>query len=240
MVGMERSKRKPGGAVVLPDRALDVLLLPERALWIPDWEALVVADLHFGKVNHFRRAGLPVPLGANIRNAELLIDLVNTWKPKHTYFLGDLFHSVYNDDWEVVGQIVRHFPSSTFTLIRGNHDILSERQYVRHGITVQEQKEVGDLLLTHEPLSAQDIPEGWINVSGHLHPAARLTGRARQSLTLPCFWRSANRLILPAFGAFTGLAAVYPQGQDVLYAIVEDRIMELRPPSDHSGLSVVS
>ena len=237
---MGKMMRGLGEDVTLAFGSTSVHLLPERALWLPDHHTLVVADLHFGKVNHFRRAGLPVPLGANIKNAEQLIDLLNLCQPQHTYFLGDLFHSVYNDDWEAVGQIVRHFRGCRFTLIRGNHDILSEQQYVRHGIDVQEQAVVGDLLLTHEPLSQELIPLNQVNVSGHVHPAARLLGKGRQSLTLPCFWRSSNQLIVPAFGAFTGLAAVYPQGDDILYTIVDKRIMELRPPGENSGSQPVA
>lgn len=203
-------------------------LLPERAVWIPSGKVLIVGDLHFGKVNHFRRAGLPVPLAANIRNAEKLIDLINAWNPLRTIFLGDLFHSVYNDDWEVVGQIVNHFPTCSFELIRGNHDVLSEQQYLRYGIRIHDHMQWDNLVLTHEPMEPEEVPPGMINVSGHIHPAARLVGKGRQALTFPCFWRSANRLVLPAFGAFTGLAVVRPDEKDLVYIIVDDKIMGIQ------------
>mgnify|MGYP000281517570 CR=1 FL=1 len=207
---------------------MDVELMPERALWFRSARTLVVADLHFGKVNHFRRAGLPVPLAANRKNAERLIDCINKVKPQRTIFLGDLFHSAYNDDWEVVGQIVNHFPACTFDLIRGNHDVLSEQQYVRYGINVIGQMEVGTLLLTHEPLEPEDIPAGFTNVAGHIHPGARLVGKGRQSLTFPCFWKSGNQMVVPAFGSFTGLAVIRPGEADHVFIIVENKIMELQ------------
>lgn len=206
-----------------------VKLLPEKAIFLPVSRTLIVADLHFGKVNHFRRAGLPVPSTANARNAERLIDLIRELEPVRTVFLGDLFHSAYNDDWEVVGQIVRHFPACLFDLVRGNHDILSDLQYTRQGIRLFEQETVESLLLTHEPLPSNQIPAGVVNVAGHLHPAASLVGKGRQSLRLPCFWFSSHQLILPAFGSFTGLAAIYPDEKDSVFVIVEGRIMELRP-----------
>ena len=215
-------------------------LIPERALWIPSKKTLIVGDLHFGKVNHFRRAGLPVPLAANIRNAEKLIDLINVWKPDRTIFLGDLFHSVYNDDWEVVGQIVNHFPGCSFELIRGNHDILSEQQYIRYGIRIHEEVKLHNLLFTHEPMEEGDIPDGIINVSGHIHPAARLVGKGRQTLTFPCFWRSARKLVLPAFGVLTGLYVVRPGEKDLIYIIVDDKIMELRSAENPGSETVVS
>ncbi len=205
-----------------------VVLLTQRALYLPKLRTIIIADLHFGKVNHFRRAGLPVPPKANDRNAERLIELLGMVNPSRAIFLGDLFHSAYNDDWEVVGQIVRHFPQCSFDLIRGNHDILSDRQYSRQGIRLFQQELVDDLLLTHEPLSHERIPIGQVNVAGHIHPAARLVGKGRQSLVLPCFWLSGSRLILPAFGSFTGIASINPGEKDSVFVIVEDRIMALR------------
>ncbi len=205
-----------------------VMLLTERAMWLPFHRTLIVADLHFGKVNHFRRAGLPVPLKANHRNAERLIDLIQQHQPSTTYFLGDLFHSTYNDDWEVIGQIVRHFPSCCFELIRGNHDVLSEQQYRRHGIEVRESQRIGDLLLTHEPM---EIRGDAINLCGHLHPAARLVGKGRQSILLPCFWLSRKRLVLPAFGSLTGFAAISPAEDDAVYLVTSEKIVEMRSPA---------
>lgn len=211
-----------------------LMLLTERAIWLPSHRTLIVADLHFGKVNHFRRAGLPVPLKANHRNAERLIELIQQYQPSTTYFLGDLFHSTYNDDWEVIGQIVRHFPACCFELIRGNHDILSEQQYRRHGIELRESQCIGDLLLTHEP--AETTGDA-VNVCGHLHPAARLVGKGRQSILLPCFWHSSQRLILPAFGSFTGLAAITVAKGDAVYLVTEERIVEMRSPTSDSVAS---
>lgn len=214
-------------ALALQIAGTSIELLPEGAVWLPFDRILVVGDLHFGKVNHFRRAGLPVPLAANQKNAERLIDLINKVTPIQILFLGDLFHSVYNDDWEVVGQIVKHFPGTQFQLIRGNHDVLSEQQYIRYGIVVKEQVQWGALLLTHEPMQPNEISVGTINIAGHIHPAARLVGKGRQSLTLPCFWRSRNQLVLPAFGSFTGFAIIRPQPDDQVYAIVDGQIIEM-------------
>lgn len=211
-----------------------VHLLSDRALFLPDVATLVVADLHFGKVNHFRRAGLPVPPAANQRNAERLIDLIQKLQPERTLFLGDLFHSAYNDDWEVVGQIVKHFPACSFLLVVGNHDILSDRQYLRHGIRQADSFAIGNLLFTHEPMELAGIPEGTVNVAGHLHPAARLTGKGRQSLMMPCFWKSPKHFILPAFGSFTGLAAIAPGEHDSVFVLVDRTILELRPSSQRT------
>ncbi|NOT76747.1 MAG: ligase-associated DNA damage response endonuclease PdeM [Cyclobacteriaceae bacterium] len=204
-----------------------IQLLPEKAIFLPEEKVLIVADLHFGKINHFRQAGLPVPKSANHKNAENLIDLVNLWKPLRTVFLGDLFHSHYNEEWEVVGQIIRHFPGCSFELIIGNHDIMSEQQYIRNGIKVIDQDVIGCWILTHEPMDRLEIPDGKINMAGHIHPGAFMQGKGRQSVTLPCFWFSKNQIILPAFGSFTGLYPISPAEDDNVFIIIENKIMEV-------------
>ncbi|HRI80161.1 MAG TPA: ligase-associated DNA damage response endonuclease PdeM, partial [Cyclobacteriaceae bacterium] len=206
--------------------SLDIELLPEKALFYPNRKVLILGDLHFGKTNHFRRAGLPVPSGVNRKNSETLIELISVKKPEQVIFLGDLFHSHYNEEWESVGQIVRHFSAIRFELVRGNHDIMSEQQYSRNRIAVCDHLEMDSLWLTHEPLDMDMIPHGKINVAGHIHPGAHLQGKGRQAMTLPCFWLSSHQWILPAFGSFTGLAAVRPREGDRIFIILENKIME--------------
>lgn len=201
-----------------------VELLPQKALWFKSRRILLVADLHFGKINHFRKSGIPVPAKANDKNTELLINLLNQTKPDRIIFLGDLFHSHYNEEWEVVGQIRKHFAACSFELVLGNHDILSELQYERHNMIVYPKElKVGDFVFTHEPL--HEVPEGLYNLSGHLHPGIQLRGTGKQSITLPCFYFRKQQGILPAFGSFTGLARVSPKKEERIFVIAENKII---------------
>lgn len=199
------------------------VLLPEKAVWLPDHKALVIADVHWGKIDHFRKAGIPVPVKGNDKNIEILVRLVNQHKPERLLFLGDLFHSVYNDEWETFGQVRKAFAQCSFELIVGNHDILSETQYKRARLMLHPQQLVlNELLLTHEPL--ESIPAGYYNLAGHLHPGAHLVGTGKQSLTLPCFFVKANQCILPAFGSFTGLAKVRPKPGEKIFVVAEGKV----------------
>src|SRR5258706_815282 len=90
------------------------VLLPEKALWLPDLGSLVVADVHWGKIDHFRKAGIPVPVKGNDKNAETLVSIINLFKPRRVIFLGDLFHSVYNDGWETFGYVSNAFVDCSF------------------------------------------------------------------------------------------------------------------------------
>jgi len=201
-----------------------ITLLSQKAIWIKKERILLIADLHFGKINHFRRSGIPVPARANDRNAEVLINVINLVKPDRIIFLGDLFHSHYNEEWEVVGQIRRHFSACSFELVLGNHDILSHLQYERHSMTIcKNGLRVNDFILTHEPLD--EVPEGAYNLAGHLHPGVRLSGTGKQSLILPCFYFGNRQGVLPAFGSFTGLARINPKKDERVFIIAEDKII---------------
>jgi metallophosphoesterase superfamily enzyme len=56
---------------------------------------------------------------------------------------------------------------------------------------------IGALTFRHEPKGVSG------EVSGHLHPVARIAHRGR-AVSRRCFAADATRLVLPALGAFTG------------------------------------
>lgn len=198
-------------------------LFPQKALFWKKHRTLFLADLHLGKINHFRKSGIPVPCKANDRNLELLIDVINQTKPQRIICLGDLFHSHYNPEWEVFGELVRHFASISFELVLGNHDIMSERQYERKGIAVYDDLVLGSFLFTHHPLEI--IPTNFYNMAGHIHPGINLRGKGRQSVTLPCFYFGQRQALLPAFGMFTGLARIAPKKDDKIFVVADNKIM---------------
>jgi uncharacterized protein len=203
-----------------------ITLLRQKAIFLRKRKILCIADLHFGKLSHFRKSGIPVPPRANEKNAEALIDLLNETKPERTIFLGDLFHSHYNNEWEVVGQVLKHFSACSFELVMGNHDIMSKLQYERHRMLVHPEHElVENLMLTHEPLD--EIPDDVYNLAGHIHPGARLLGKGRQSIMLPCFYFGKRQGILPAFGSFTGLAGIPVKKNDRVYVVADEKIIRV-------------
>jgi uncharacterized protein len=178
-----------------------------------------------GKINHFRRSGIPVPSKANDKNLELLVDLIQLTKPERVICLGDLFHSHYNPEWEVFGEVIRHFRNISFELVLGNHDIMSELQYERKGIQLHETLRMGPFIFTHHPLT--EIEAQCYNIAGHIHPGVNLRGLGKQSVTLPCFYFGECSGLLPAFGMFTGLAKIRPKKDDKVFVIVEEKIMEV-------------
>ena len=67
------------------------------------------------------------------------------------------------------------------------------------------------LAFCHAPVP--DAPPG--EIAGHLHPVARVTQRGR-CISRRCFVSDGRRLVMPAFGAFTGgLNVRHPAFADV-------------------------
>jgi uncharacterized protein len=198
-------------------------LFSQKALFWKEKRTLLVADLHLGKINHFRKSGIAVPSKANDHNIELLMEVIGLSSPERIIFLGDLFHSHYNQEWEVFGEVIRHFSAITFELVLGNHDIMSERQYENKGIRVYDELAIGPFLFTHHPLDI--IPDELYNMAGHVHPAVNLRGKGRQSLSLPCFYFGQRQGLLPAFGNFTGMALIAPKKEDKVYVVADNKVI---------------
>lgn len=195
------------------------------AYWI-EQQVLLLSDLHLGKAAHFRRAGIPTPKGIEDSNFDRLISLLLTYHPKRVLLLGDLFHSDYNTAWEDFADLVRQFKTVSFELVPGNHDILDEQRYLQADLTIHPLSyREGSFLFTHHPV--EEPSNEVYNLAGHIHPGVSLRGRGRQSLRLPCFYFGAEQGILPAFGAFTGLANVPIGEADRVFGITPERVVAL-------------
>lgn len=200
-----------------------LLLLAQKCLLWTEERTLIVADVHLGKVGHFRKAGIAIPRSMEQEDLASLSDVLDRHPVDRIVFLGDLFHSELNNDWEWLLLWRGLFPQIEMVLVRGNHDILHDRHYEEAKFTVVEEWRAGPFLFTHAPATDD---EGYV-ISGHVHPGVRLYGKGRQSVTLPCFYFGEKQGLLPAFGKFTGCVAVKPQEQDSVFGIVNHRVMPL-------------
>ncbi|MCO5725100.1 ligase-associated DNA damage response endonuclease PdeM [Robiginitalea marina] len=183
---------------------------------------LIVSDVHFGKVTHFRKYGAAVPQKALERNFIRMDCLLQDFRPARVCFLGDLFHSHLNREWDLFSQWAVGCPAA-LELVLGNHDILSPTRYEALGIRCGESFREGPFLFTHYPM---DAFEGF-NIAGHIHPAVRLKGPGKERLRLPCFFIRGRQLIVPAFGAFTGSHVLEPRKGDRAFALAGEAVIAL-------------
>ena len=111
--------------------------------------------------------------------------------------LGDSFHDgggparLPRDDREILRALQR---GRDWIWITGNHD---PEPAADIGGTFQTALTVGALTFRHLPTGAAG------EIAGHLHPVARVAHRGR-AVSRRCFAADATRLVMPAFGAFTG------------------------------------
>ncbi|HAA12870.1 MAG TPA: metallophosphoesterase [Cytophagales bacterium] len=200
-------------------------LLPDRAIYWEEASALLLADLHLGKAGHFRKAGIPIPAQVHWEDLGRLSLLIEAWRPAQIILLGDLFHSDLNEEWAFFERWLEQYTSIRFILVKGNHDILPSSIYELSNLELKLAPfGMPPFSLTHEPTA----DDNGYNIAGHIHPAVRLRGAGRQYMTVPCFHFGQKGAVLPAFGQFTGTAAVRPIPGDVVFAVTQDRVIPLR------------
>lgn len=198
------------------------ILHPSGVLYWEEEDLLVISDVHLGKVSHFRKFGSAVPQNAVVGNFQRMDLVLEFFKPSKIVFLGDLFHSSLNREWLLFESWIENV-SAEVILVEGNHDIISPLKYEDLGVQFLPEMTSKNFLLTHHP----EEREGYFNFSGHLHPGVKLTGLAKQTLRLPCFFKSANQMILPAFGEFTGKHILSPKEGDEVYVVTKKEVIHL-------------
>lgn len=203
-------------------------LLPQKAIYWQQEKALIAADVHLGKVGHFRKAGIAVPRDMEQDDLAVLSDLIHEHRPEKIIFLGDLFHSDMNNDWDWFALWRRHFPGIGIILIKGNHDIINDRHYINLDVALHMQLLIGPFLMRHHPLDQESLEkaEGYV-FCGHIHPGVSLSGRARQHITLPCFAFADKQVVLPSFGKFTGKVAMQHRSTDRIFGVLKDKVIAI-------------
>ncbi len=204
-----------------------LMLMPEKCVFLPESDTLLVADAHVGKAVSFRALGVPVPSGTTGETLALLSSLVPRLAVRRIVFLGDFLHSGRSRAPATMAA-VRQWRDAhrqlELTLVRGNHDDRAGDPPAWLGIeAVDEPLRQGGLALCHHP---RPQPEGYV-LAGHLHPCVNVSGRARDSMRLPCFWFTTQFAVLPAFGAFTGMQAVRPAAGERVFVATPEQVFEL-------------
>jgi uncharacterized protein len=206
--------------------AISFDLLPEKAIYRAGTKTLVVADLHLGKAMHFRKSGISIPQMSADKDYEILQTMIKKWQPEKIILLGDLFHSELNSEWILFSNFINSFASIEFILVVGNHDILNRQLYRNLNIKlVNNFLEIDQILFSHIPIKS--IPEGKINVAGHIHPGILLRGMGKQNIRLACFYYHKNQLILPAFGNLTGLQIIKQEKKSEVFVIIKDKVVKI-------------
>lgn len=100
------------------------ILLPEHAMYWSSESALLIADAHFSKEQHFRKNGIAIPGGILDSDLKRLDHIVSKYAAQEIIFLGDMFHSDVNEGMHAFMAWRKKNSNIRCTLIIGNHDVL--------------------------------------------------------------------------------------------------------------------
>ena len=179
--------------------------------WV-EQETLIVSDLHLEKGSYLSQFANPVPNYDSVATLEKVKQLVEDYQPRCVISLGDSFHDerafarMDSENKARLNDLTKQVEQWYWIL--GNHD--PELPYELNG-SQHEELLVNGVLFCHEP-SYQNLPQ----MIGHYHPKAK---RKFQGLSVsgPCLVYSESRLIMPAFGQYTGgLGIDHPVFEEVL------------------------
>ena len=226
------------------ERVTEISVAGERALcdrrgalYFPDAGLLCVSDLHLEKGSSLARRGILIPPYDTAATLLRLQAVIACYRPKIVVSLGDSFH-----DPEGAARLPDPIRAELALLasgrdwfwVAGNHD--PHPPAGLPGDTI-EMLAVDALTFRHEPSAKAGRGE----IAGHLHPCARIVQRGR-SVRRRCFASDGERLIMPAFGAYTGslnvldraYAGLFSRAGLMAYMIGSERIFaisgaQLRP-----------
>ena len=185
------------------------------AMWLPEHGVLIAADLHLEKGSAFAARGQMLPPYDSRATLDRLEAEIEALQPAAVVLLGDSFHdarSIARMAAEDRARLDVMAVGRDWIWVEGNHDreaLLAPSPLP--GVVV-ETLTVGALTLTHEPLPGPRPGE----VAGHLHPCARVVRHGR-GVRRACFVTDGRRIILPAFGAFTGGLSVRDAAFDRMF-----------------------
>jgi uncharacterized protein len=172
---------------------------PAGAMYWPEENLLVVADLHLEKGSAFAARGVLLPPYDTATTLVRLDRLIERYAPRLVVALGDSFHD--GGGPARMAEINRAALTALqhgrdWLWIAGNHDPDPAENI---GGRFADMLALGSLIFRHEPSQRRSDGE----IAGHLHPQARVSRRGR-AVSRRCFASDGNRLVMPAFGAYAG------------------------------------
>ena len=203
-----------------------LMLDPDGALFWPAQRLLAVADLHFEKGSAAAVQGSLLPPWDTRTTLDRLAALLRRYSPETVVALGDSFHDAKGSGRLHPHDLARlHLfgAAHRFVWVLGNHDPAPPDNIAGMAVT---ELCVGPLRFLHQTLPGPAAGE----ISGHHHPKAQVQTRAAV-VSRPCFVFDSRRLMLPAFGAYTGgldvrnpaIAGLFPRGGRV-FLLGRDRL----------------
>jgi len=188
-------------------------------LHVPEYEALVFADIHLGYEEALNREGILVPHFQYKDVVGHVKAAIDETRPKRIIINGDLKHEfglISAQEWREVMNFLRGLKGYDVTLVKGNHDTIVGPIASGGNIKLVEELKLGTTLFVHghkmpenRRLKTEDIKTV---VIGHEHPCIGLREDERVE-KVKCFlagkWKGRDLIVLPSMNFVT-------EGTDIL------------------------
>jgi uncharacterized protein len=197
-----------------------LMLDPSGGLFWPATGLLAVSDLHLEKGSSYARRGQLLPPWDTHVTLDRLSLLLRRWQPRLVIALGDSFHDDHGAARMPPSELARlnaMTRAHRFIWVQGNHDPAPPCGV---GGESTEAFTTTTLVFRHQAtIGAQTTAAQTGEICGHHHPKAAIPARGC-NVSRPCFVASSQRLMMPAFGAYTGgldvrdpaIARLFPRG----------------------------
>ena len=203
-----------------------LMLDPAGVLIWPAAGLLAVSDLHLEKGTAFARRGMLLPPWDTQATLDRLQLLLRRWQPKIVVALGDSFHDrdgaarLPAGERDRLGRIV---DGCRFIWVLGNHDPAPPSGVGGESV---EEFVTGPFTFRHEAIPGAAPGE----IVGHHHPKAVIPARGT-AVSRSCFVTDMRRVMMPAFGEYTGgldvrdpaISRLFPRGGRV-FLLGKDRL----------------
>jgi DNA ligase-associated metallophosphoesterase len=170
------------------------------ALFWPAEAMLLVADLHLEKGSHFAARGWLLPPHDSLETLRRLEAAAAATGARRVAALGDSFHDSDGPgrlEPEARAALARLVSGLDWLWVTGNHDGASGAAL---GGQAVDELSLRGVALRHEARPGFAGAE----ISGHFHPKVRVPLRGGRMVSRRCLARVADRLVLPAYGAYAG------------------------------------
>ncbi len=173
------------------------ILQSDGSLFWEKKKILILGDLHLEKSSYFAKVGNFLPPYDSIHTLQKLKKKLLDLDAKKVILLGDIFHDKYglkrlkDDAMTTLNYICKKF---NVIWIIGNHD----GDYAPHNVTIKKNYSYYNISFNHVSNRATKY-----EISAHYHPKVYLNIRGRK-VSSPCFLVDENKIVIPAYGTFTG------------------------------------
>ena len=173
------------------------ILIPDGSIYWPIKKTLILGDLHLEKSSFLARLGNFLPPYDSFETLAKLDITLNSFDVIKIILLGDIFHDksgikrLNNNTYNYLERLCNKYK---VVWIVGNHD----GQLNPKNSMLCLRYKMDDINFVHKS-EENNINE----LSGHYHPKATLKFY-KKNISKPCFLVGKSKIILPAYGVFTG------------------------------------